>query len=201
MGRGMSLDQFINLAYPAKLPAAALAKIKQFYPDVPALGCPFDTGRNTFWLSSVYKQAAAIVTDGVFHARRRWFLRNANTHGQTRSWTYHFTAPIPILPGNYGVAHATEILSVFGLVSPLLPVGWSARDETLSHNIMDYWVNFAYNLDPNGPGLPGWPAHEFPANKNALQFHPGNITVIQDDFREDRIAVFNDPVIAPQIFA
>lgn len=35
-------------------------KLIQLYPDVPALGSPFDTGNETFGLSSVYKQAAAL---------------------------------------------------------------------------------------------------------------------------------------------
>jgi hypothetical protein len=32
----------------------------QLYPDIPALGSPYNTGNNTFGLSSVYKQWAAI---------------------------------------------------------------------------------------------------------------------------------------------
>ena len=34
--------------------------ILRLYPDIPALGSPFGTGNETFGLSSVYKQAAAI---------------------------------------------------------------------------------------------------------------------------------------------
>jgi hypothetical protein len=35
-------------------------KILELYPNVPALGSPYNTGNETFGLSSVYKQAAAI---------------------------------------------------------------------------------------------------------------------------------------------
>ncbi len=31
-------------------------------------------------------------------------------------------------------------------------------DRALSAQMQTYWVNFATNLDPNGPGLPAWPA-------------------------------------------
>ena len=35
-------------------------KLLQLYPNVPALGSPYNTGNETFGLSSVFKQAAAI---------------------------------------------------------------------------------------------------------------------------------------------
>jgi carboxylesterase type B len=66
----------------------------------------------------------------------------------------------------------------------------------MSENMMDYWTTFAHNLDPNGPGLPSWTPHNYPANKDILQLRPGAVKVIQDDFREDRIALFNDPARA-----
>jgi hypothetical protein len=42
------------------------------------------------------------VTDATFHARRRWFLRKANQHGNTETWTYLFEAQTPILPDFLG---------------------------------------------------------------------------------------------------
>jgi len=39
---------------------AVVDKLVELYPNVPALGSPYDTGNETFGLSSVYKQAAAI---------------------------------------------------------------------------------------------------------------------------------------------
>jgi para-nitrobenzyl esterase len=34
---------------------------------------------------------------------------------------------------------------------------------------MDYWINFARNGDPNGSGLPAWPAYA-PSTDLALDF-------------------------------
>ncbi len=45
-----------------------------------------------------------------------------------------------------------------------------------------YWVNFATNLDPNGPGVPAWPA--FAADKpQAMRFgvNPGPAQVANLD--------------------
>ena len=39
---------------------ATIERILQLYPDIPALGSPFDTGNNTFGLNSEYKRYNAI---------------------------------------------------------------------------------------------------------------------------------------------
>lgn len=44
---------------PSALESAA-ERLLQLYPDVPALGSPFNTGNETFGLSSQFKRAAAL---------------------------------------------------------------------------------------------------------------------------------------------
>jgi para-nitrobenzyl esterase len=34
----------------------------------------------------------------------------------------------------------------------------TAEDRAISEQMQGYWVNFATRGDPNGPGLPEWPA-------------------------------------------
>jgi para-nitrobenzyl esterase len=54
--------------------------------------------------------------------------------------------------------HSAEIEFVFqALPSKNLP--WRPEDEKLSDMISSYWSNFAKTGDPNGPGLPEWPAY------------------------------------------
>jgi para-nitrobenzyl esterase len=57
-----------------------------------------------------------------------------------------------------GSSHGQEVAYVFGnLGGPGRPAPTDA-DVAISHEMQDYWVNFATNGDPNGPGLPVWPA-------------------------------------------
>jgi len=62
-----------------------------------------------------------------------------------------------------GAYHSAEIEFVFGaLASKDLP--WRPEDRALSDLMSTYWSNFAKSGDPNGTGLPGWPAYNGQAN-------------------------------------
>jgi para-nitrobenzyl esterase len=86
-----------------------------------------------------------------------------------RAWLYQFTQDPPYPEGkpDNGPTHATEVAYVFdNLEKPhLFPDGASperasksAADRKLADQMSQYWVNFARTGDPNGPGLPKWPA-------------------------------------------
>ena len=62
-----------------------------------------------------------------------------------------------------------EIGYVFGqdFLSPLS----RPEDEALSEKMMQYWVNFAVNGDPNGKGLPRWDGYNSNAD-SMMSFGP-----------------------------
>ncbi|KAK8847567.1 hypothetical protein IAR55_005426 [Kwoniella newhampshirensis] len=194
----------VDLVEPNDPSNTTLLQIAALYSDVPALGSPFDTGNNTFGLSSAWKQSVAIVGDATFQANRRFFLRQANQHGFDQTWTYQFEQYTPGQPAYRGVYHASEIPYVFGAARPGVGLaGFSSNytqaDAALSNTMMNYWLNFAYYTNPNGNGDASasnttyWPTHDINQNnKNMLRLLASNVTVFQDDYREQQMDFFLD---------
>lgn len=58
----------------------------------------------------------------------------------------------------------------------LVPVDVTAADARLSDLMQQYWVNFVRTGNPNGPGLPAWPAFAEP-EQAYVEFGPDGATV------------------------
>lgn len=82
--------------------------------------------------------------------------------GKGKAYVYYFDHRTPQSPE--GSDHGSELAYVFGTLGGpgLGPAGPSGpprpEDTAMSELMMSYWVNFATRGDPNGRGLPAWPA-------------------------------------------
>jgi para-nitrobenzyl esterase len=87
-----------------------------------------------------------------------WQLRQLGRYQRAlgkQAWVYHFTR---VPPGQEarGSTHVAELPYMFNH-SAANPA-WTATDRQLAEQMATYWVNFARSGDPNGAGLPQWPA-------------------------------------------
>ncbi len=64
---------------------------------------------------------------------------------------------VPFVPDGEAY-HSAELWYVFGVLQRCWR-RFDGRHYNLSQNMTDYWTNFAKQGDPNGNGLPSWPAY------------------------------------------
>jgi para-nitrobenzyl esterase len=66
---------------------------------------------------------------------------------------------VPPKTGPSGAVHAAEIQYAMGNLDLDKRYTWEPADYEVSRRMQAYFVNFIKTGNPNGPGLPGWPAH------------------------------------------
>ena len=148
------LDDYLEAAFGGEA-----AQVRSLYPEALDLS-PLDARKE-------------IMGDNGFLLTSRMWGRLVSERGDN-AYVYFFTRPAPVfrlyVPANpdltgtggqrlFGAYHSGELAYVFDNLD-LVGLDWDADDRALSEIVADYWVNFAANGDPNGPGLPRWPAYD-----------------------------------------
>ncbi len=96
-----------------------------------------------------------------------WARLQAGT-GENSVYYYSFRQRPPFPVGSvyegWGASHFAELWYVFDHLDQE-PWRWSMADRKVAEETSSYWVNFARSGNPNGPGLPLWPAFTNTENK------------------------------------
>jgi para-nitrobenzyl esterase len=102
-----------------------------------------------------------VVNTFIDNACSGYTIAAAVNRGEKQAWLYHFTRVREGKGGKTLLAyHGAEIPYVFDTHDAWLPT--TAADRNLTKMMMRYWLNFATNGDPNGPGVMTWPAFAGP---------------------------------------
>jgi para-nitrobenzyl esterase len=78
-------------------------------------------------------------------------------------------ATAPKAPPATGAVHSAEIEYALGNLATNKVYAWTPADYELSKTMQAYFVNFIKTGNPNGPGLPAWPAANRPPTGQILR--------------------------------
>lgn len=111
------------------------------------------------------REMGTLVAGGRFIAYSTW--KWAELQGRTGGrpvYTYLYAHPRPATvapspnPPPKGAVHSAEIEYALGNLGTNKVFAWTPEDYKVSETLQGYFANFVKKGDPNGPGLPAWPA-------------------------------------------
>ena len=106
-----------------------------------------------------------VAADQMMIEPARFVARTIAATGQP-AFLYRFSYVAESLRKQWpGALHATEIPFVFDTVSARYQKALTDADEATARAANAYWVNFAKTGNPNGKGLPEWPAYSQDTDK------------------------------------
>ena len=100
--------------------------------------------------------ATDMLGDDIFGVHMRYLAR-ANADKGLPTWLYFFSRTPASPSQTLGAFHASELAFVFDSHNAFLEA--NEADFALTDAMGTYWSNFAKTGNPNGAGVPAWPAY------------------------------------------
>lgn len=141
--------------------------------------------------ASAFAASGDLLADRVFGWNNWTMARRMRANGTEPVYYYDWVEPLPIPDGHYverrrGAGHGSEMPFIFGTFDAY-PWSWSDADAKLGEIVSRYWFNFATTGDPNGEGLPAWPAFEGEGPAMQMRHQPA----AGEPTRRDRFAILD----------
>jgi len=166
---------------PPKTPEDYLAAVKTRYgkfADDLVKAYPAGTG-------TVLKTARDLSRDAAFGWQTWTWARLQAQTGKSKVFYYYFDQhpdyPAGSPRAGYGSPHGADVPYVFQHLNARNPQTAKA-DAEISEAMSTYWVNFAKHGNPNGKGVPAWPAFS-DRHPQVMYFHetphPGPVPAVE----------------------
>jgi para-nitrobenzyl esterase len=123
------------------------------------------------------RTARNLARDAAFGSHAWTWARLQTETGNSKVFLYYFNEhpdyPTDSPKAGFGTPHSEELPYVFRQLNEHDRPAPTPKDEAMSDMMRTYWTNFAKTGDPNGAGLPNWPAYSA-ATPETLHIESGN---------------------------
>jgi len=113
---------------------------------------------------------AHISRDMIFGIQNYTWANTQADKSKHKVYLYHFTRRLPATGDyiKYGAFHTGEVAYAYDNLQFVHRCPWQPVDHELASTMSAYWANFARTGNPNGKGLPEWPAYDTATNTTMI---------------------------------